>query len=218
MCILAYLLTCLSEYLHSGKILRYHFSESGVPPNSVLFYGTVPPNSVLFGRTVPPNSFPHNSFVFFCSKKSLCPKEICPAKLSVPQKIVPKKCSQNAGTKPRKKVPQQQVGMAIEEKINNKENNNKKKQTTILNFIEIPKIKTPKKQQPGSPGLGKVMKTTSTKKNSRKIEKEKREKTVKQLQGFWIDFAKKQQFRSQGKPEKGCDNIENNQDFSNRRQ
>ena len=50
------------------------------------------------------------------------------------------------------------------------------------------------------------------------MEKEKREKTVKQLQGFWIDFAKKLQLRSQGKPEKGCDNIENNQDFSNRRQ
>ena len=34
------------------------FLKSGVPPNSVLFGGTVPPNSVLFGRTVPPNSFP----------------------------------------------------------------------------------------------------------------------------------------------------------------
>ena len=31
-----------------------------VPPNSVLFDGTVPPNSVLFGGTVPPNSFPHS--------------------------------------------------------------------------------------------------------------------------------------------------------------
>ena len=43
-------------------------SESGVPPNSVLFGGTVPPNSVLFGGTVPPNSvlfggtIPPNSF------------------------------------------------------------------------------------------------------------------------------------------------------------
>ena len=43
-------------------------SESGVPPNSVLFGGTVPPNSVLFGGTVPPNSVlfggtvPPNSF------------------------------------------------------------------------------------------------------------------------------------------------------------
>ena len=46
----------------------YHFSESSVPPNSVLFGGTVPPNSVLFGGTVPPNSVlfggtvPPNSF------------------------------------------------------------------------------------------------------------------------------------------------------------
>ena len=39
--------------------LRYGFSKSGVPPNSVLFGGTVTPNSVLFGGTVPPNSFPH---------------------------------------------------------------------------------------------------------------------------------------------------------------
>ena len=73
--------------------------------------------------------------------------------------------------------------MAIEEKINNKENNNKKKQTTILNFIESPKIKTtiktPKKQQPGSPGLGKVMKTTSTKKKT--PEKWKRKNVKKQL-------------------------------------
>ena len=44
------------------------FSKSGVPPNSVLFGGTVPPNSVLFGGTVPPNSVlfggtvPPNSF------------------------------------------------------------------------------------------------------------------------------------------------------------
>ena len=38
--------------------LRYGFSKSGVPPNSVLFGGTVPPNSVLFGGTVSPNSFP----------------------------------------------------------------------------------------------------------------------------------------------------------------
>ena len=36
--------------------MRYHFSESGVTPNSVLFGGTVPPNSALFGGTVPPNS------------------------------------------------------------------------------------------------------------------------------------------------------------------
>ena len=49
------------------------------------------------------------------------------------------------------------------------------------------------------------------------MEKEKHEKTVKQLQGFWIDFAKKQQLRSQGKPERGCDNIVNNQDFSDSR-
>ena len=38
--------------------MRYGFLKSGVPPNSVLFGGTVPPNSVLFGGTVPPNSFP----------------------------------------------------------------------------------------------------------------------------------------------------------------
>ena len=31
-----------------------------VPPNSVLFGGTVLPNCVLFGGTVPPNSFFHN--------------------------------------------------------------------------------------------------------------------------------------------------------------
>ena len=48
--------------------IRYSLSESGVPPNSVLFGGTVPPNSVLFGGTVPPNSVlfggtvPPNSF------------------------------------------------------------------------------------------------------------------------------------------------------------
>ena len=48
--------------------MRYGFSKSGVPPNSVLFGGTVPPNSVLFGGTVPPNSVlfggtvPPNSF------------------------------------------------------------------------------------------------------------------------------------------------------------
>ena len=38
--------------------MRYGFSKSGVPPNSVLFGGAVPPNSVLFGGTVPANSFP----------------------------------------------------------------------------------------------------------------------------------------------------------------
>ena len=37
--------------------IRYGSSKLGVPPNSVLFGGTVPPNSVLFGGTVPPNSY-----------------------------------------------------------------------------------------------------------------------------------------------------------------
>ena len=51
--------------------MRHSFSKSGVPPNSVLFGGTVPPNSVLFGGTVPPNSVlfggavPPNSFPHF---------------------------------------------------------------------------------------------------------------------------------------------------------
>ena len=36
--------------------IKLGFSESGVPPNSVLFFGSVWPNSVLFGVTVPPNS------------------------------------------------------------------------------------------------------------------------------------------------------------------
>ena len=51
--------------------MRYGFSKSSVPPNSVLFGGTVPPNSVLFGGTVPPNSVlfggtvPPNSFPHF---------------------------------------------------------------------------------------------------------------------------------------------------------
>ena len=35
--------------------MSYGFSKSGVPPDSVLFGGTVPPYSVLFGGTVPPN-------------------------------------------------------------------------------------------------------------------------------------------------------------------
>ena len=48
--------TYLLIYFSLNKIF---LSESGVPPNSVLFGGTVPPNSVLFGGTVPPNSFPH---------------------------------------------------------------------------------------------------------------------------------------------------------------
>ena len=71
-CILAHLHTCILVYLHTYLYaylstcipafikskthwIRYYFSESGVPPNSVLFGGTVPPNSLLFGRTVPPN-------------------------------------------------------------------------------------------------------------------------------------------------------------------
>ena len=56
----AYLHTCIPAFIKSRTLhwIRYHFSESGVPPNSVLFGGTVPPNSVLFGGTVPPNSFP----------------------------------------------------------------------------------------------------------------------------------------------------------------
>ena len=33
--------------------MKYGFSKSSVPPNSVLFGGTVPPNSVLFGGSVP---------------------------------------------------------------------------------------------------------------------------------------------------------------------
>ena len=53
---------------------RYGLSKSVVPPNSVLFGGTVLPNSVLFGGTVPPNSVlfggtvPPNSFplYFYC--------------------------------------------------------------------------------------------------------------------------------------------------------
>jgi len=48
--------------------MRYGFSKSGVPPNSVLFGGTVPPNSVLFGGTVPPNSFPLLRFVQVCPR------------------------------------------------------------------------------------------------------------------------------------------------------
>ena len=36
--------------------IKLGFSESGVPPYSVLFFGSVWPNSVLFGATVPPNS------------------------------------------------------------------------------------------------------------------------------------------------------------------
>ena len=48
--------------------LKLVFSASGVPPNSVLFFGSVWPNSVLFSRTVLPNSVlfggtvPQNSF------------------------------------------------------------------------------------------------------------------------------------------------------------
>ena len=55
------------EFIH----LRYGFSKSGVPPNSVLFGGTVPPNSVLFGGAVPPNSFPQKSLVqiFSCDEQ-----------------------------------------------------------------------------------------------------------------------------------------------------
>ena len=57
--------------------MRYVSSKLGVPPNSVLFGGTVPPNSVLFGGTVPPNSVlfggtvPPNSFPLF-----LCMSEL----------------------------------------------------------------------------------------------------------------------------------------------
>ena len=36
--------------------MRYGLSESGVPPNSVLFGGTVPSNIMLFGGTVPGDS------------------------------------------------------------------------------------------------------------------------------------------------------------------
>ena len=36
--------------------IKLGFSESGVPPNSLLFFGSVWPKSVLFGGTVPPNS------------------------------------------------------------------------------------------------------------------------------------------------------------------
>ena len=69
----AYLRTCIPEFIVSRTFhwIRYHLSESGVPPNSVLFGGTVPPNSVLFGGTVLPNSLlfggtvPPNSFPFF---------------------------------------------------------------------------------------------------------------------------------------------------------
>ena len=36
--------------------IRHGFSESGVPPNSVIFGGIVPLNSVLFGGIVSPNN------------------------------------------------------------------------------------------------------------------------------------------------------------------
>ena len=52
----------------------YGFSKSGVPPNSLLFGGTVPPNSVLFGKTVPPNSFLTNICFLHISKvRWICP-------------------------------------------------------------------------------------------------------------------------------------------------
>ena len=51
-----WLLKVKTNSLREEKI--FSLSEWGVPPNSVLFGGTVPPNSVLFGGTVPPNSFP----------------------------------------------------------------------------------------------------------------------------------------------------------------
>ena len=56
------------------KVIPHSFSKLGVPPNSVLFGGTVPPNSVLFGRTVLPNSVffggtvPPNSFPLFFTR------------------------------------------------------------------------------------------------------------------------------------------------------
>ena len=110
---------------------------------------------------------------------------------------------------------------AIEEKKptimkNNSGNNEKKKQTTIMNFINSPGAKllrttTPKKQQPGSPGLGKKMKTTSIKKPPKKTTKGIEQKTVKQLQSFWKDFAEKQRIRSQEIPARGCDVVANNQ-------
>ena len=61
---------------------------------------------------------------------------------------------------------------------------NHEKQTTIMNFINSPGAKllrttTPKKQQPGSPGLGKKMKTTSIKKPPKKTTKGIEQKTVK---------------------------------------
>ena len=67
------------------KLIPEIWSKSGVPPNSVLFGGTVPPNSLLFGGTVPPNSVlfcgtvPPNSvlfggtvspFLLVCNKKT----------------------------------------------------------------------------------------------------------------------------------------------------
>ena len=55
-------------YLANFHQIYFRFKNFRVPPNSVLFGGTVPPNSVLFGGTVPPNSVlfggtvPPNSF------------------------------------------------------------------------------------------------------------------------------------------------------------
>ena len=100
---------------------------------------------------------------------------------------------------------------------NSRNNEKKKKQTTITSFISSPRTKvirttTPKKQQPESPGLGKKMKTTSIKKTSKKTTKEIEKKTVKQLQGFWKDFAEKQRLRSQEIP--GRDIVTNNQVLS----
>ena len=42
--------------------ISYGLSESGVPPNIVLFGGTVPSNSMLFGGTVPLELFCHIAF------------------------------------------------------------------------------------------------------------------------------------------------------------
>ena len=62
--------------------MRNGFSKSGVPPNSVLFGGTVPPNSVLSGGTVPPNSFPQMEIIkktkdkiFFLRTRLYCVNE-----------------------------------------------------------------------------------------------------------------------------------------------
>ena len=49
-------LHALGQKVFSLESRGYCLSESGVPPNNVLFGGTVPTNSVLFGGTVSPNS------------------------------------------------------------------------------------------------------------------------------------------------------------------